>query len=97
MDPQTQTMIDNLPTRTGRSLEQWYAVLDNAGPLTHGRALTLLKSEHGVSHGYANAIVTLHRARDAGPVSRNQARVATALSAPLATRSRKITVPRYAQ
>ncbi len=69
MDPQTQTMIDNLPTRTGRSLEQWYAVLDNAGPLTHGRALTLLKSEHGVSHGYANAIVTLHRARDAGPVS----------------------------
>lgn len=69
MDPQTQTMIDNLPTRTGRSLEEWYAVLDQAGHLTHGKALALLKAEHGITHGFANLIVTMHRARDAGPVS----------------------------
>lgn len=66
---QTQTMIDNLPERTGRSLEEWYAVLDSAGTTAHGQSLALLKSEHGVSHGYANLIVTMHRARNQAPAT----------------------------
>ena len=69
MDSQTQAMIDNLPARTGRSLQEWYAVLASADPGTHGTGLKLLKSEHGVSHGYANLIMTMYRSRDSAPSS----------------------------
>ena len=69
MDSQTQAMIDNLPARTGRSLQEWYAVLSTADPGTHGTGLRLLKTEHGVSHGYANLIMTMYRSRDAAPSS----------------------------
>ncbi|KAB7744105.1 DUF4287 domain-containing protein [Nostocoides sp. F2B08] len=69
MDSQTQTMIDNLPARTGRSLQEWYAVLTSADPGTHGTGLKLLKTEHGVSHGYANLIMTMYRSRDSAPSS----------------------------
>ncbi|MGA8046957.1 MAG: DUF5655 domain-containing protein [Dermatophilaceae bacterium] len=69
MDSQTQAMIDNLPARTGRSLQEWCAVLVSADPATHGAGLKLLKAEHGVSHGYANLIMTMYRARDSAPTS----------------------------
>lgn len=69
MDSQTQAMIDNLPDRTGRSLQEWYAVLESAAPDTHGRGMALLKADHGVSHGFANLIMTMYRSRDAAPVS----------------------------
>ena len=51
VDAATQTMIDNIPAKTGRTLDEWFAVLDDAGLEKHGAALSFLKSEHGVSHG----------------------------------------------
>lgn len=66
VDSATQTMIDNVPSKTGRPLDEWFAVLDTAGLGKHGEAMTLLKSEHGVSHGFANLIVRMHRDRAAG-------------------------------
>lgn len=59
----TQTMIDNLPAKTGRSLDQWFGVLDIAGLDKHGKIIAFLKSEHGVSHGFANLIATLYLSR----------------------------------
>ncbi len=56
VDAATQTMIDNLPARTGRSLDEWFGVLDTAGLDKHGQLLAFLKTEHGVSHGFANLI-----------------------------------------
>ncbi len=56
-------MIANLPERTGRPLDEWFAVLDDAGLEKHAQAMALLKSEYGVTHGFANLIVTLHRSR----------------------------------
>ncbi len=67
VDSATQTMIDNIPAKTGRSLEEWLALLDAAALEKHGQAVAFLKSEHGMSHGFANLIVTLHRRRDAAP------------------------------
>lgn len=67
MDAATQTMIDNVPAKTGRSLEDWFTLLDGTGPTTHGQGISRLKSE-GVSHGYANLIVTLYRSREAEEV-----------------------------
>jgi len=56
VDAATQTMIDNLPARTGRGLDEWFAVVDAAGYEKHGQILSHLKSEYGVSHGFANLI-----------------------------------------
>jgi predicted transport protein len=66
VDPQLQTMIDNMPAKTGRALEDWFPVLAAARLDKHGEMLKLLKDEHGVTHGFANAIVTLYRQQAAG-------------------------------
>lgn len=62
-ESQFQTMVDNLPAKTGKSLEEWFQVLDTAGTLSHGEATTYLKSEHGMTHGFANLVVSRFRAR----------------------------------
>ncbi len=52
-------MIDNMPEKTGRSLEEWKKVLKDHSFEKHSEAVTFLKEEHGVTHGFANTIVTL--------------------------------------
>ena len=42
----------------------WFAVLAKAAGLKHGEQVALLKGEHGLGHGHANALVAYHRARD---------------------------------
>lgn len=66
IDPQLQTMIDNMPDKTGKSLAEWYRVLGAAGLSKHGEILKLLKGEHDVTHGYANTISILYRQQAAG-------------------------------
>ena len=51
-----QTMIDNLPAKTGRSLPEWQKLVATSGAAKHGEIMKLLKGEHGVSHGFANLI-----------------------------------------
>jgi hypothetical protein len=51
-----QTMIDNLPEKTGKSLAEWQAVVSASGLAKHGEIMKLLKGEHGVTHGFANLI-----------------------------------------
>jgi hypothetical protein len=52
----TATMVENLASQTGRTLEQWAAIVRTSGLAKHGEIVKLLKSEHGVTHGYANLI-----------------------------------------
>lgn len=67
VDAQLQTMIDNMPEKTGKSLEEWFGIIAAAGPEKHGQIMKLLKGEHGVTHGYANTISMLYRQRESGP------------------------------
>lgn len=60
-DPATETMIANLPDRTGRSLAEWLDVLAPLGLERHSEILACLKGEHGMSHGYANLVSILYR------------------------------------
>jgi predicted transport protein len=60
-DPQLQTMIANLPAKTGKSLSEWHTIIRAAKLEKHGEIMKLLKNEHGVSHGFANTITTLYR------------------------------------
>lgn len=63
VDPAIQSMIDNLPANTGKSLQEWFTVLDGAGLEKHSEMLTYLKRDFGVTHGYANGIVLQYRSR----------------------------------
>jgi hypothetical protein len=72
VDAATRSMIANLPAKTGRDLEEWFVVLDAHPYEKHGDALSFLKTEHGLSHGFANLIVARHRARDSAPVSESE-------------------------
>lgn len=47
----------------GQPIAHWMAVLAQAGDLKHMALVALLKSEHGMGHGHANALVAAHLAR----------------------------------
>lgn len=65
-DAATQTMINNLPDKTGKSLDEWLKVLGKAKLEKHGEMVKLLKADHGVGHGFANLIVHEYRSNAAG-------------------------------
>lgn len=54
-------MIDNMPEKTGKSLEEWKKILTKKSFSKHSEGVKYLKSEHGVTHGFANTIVTLSK------------------------------------
>lgn len=66
VDPQLQTMINNMPEKTGKSLEEWFVILKQADLAKHGEMMKLLKGEYGVTHGFANTIVLLFRQQAEG-------------------------------
>jgi len=66
IDPQLQTMINNMPEKTGKSLEEWFVILNEANLSKHGEMMKLLKGEHDVTHGFANTIVLLFRQQAEG-------------------------------
>ena len=61
MDKALQTMIDNMPKKTGKSLEEWKVILKEKGFAKHSEGVKFLKTEHQVTHGFANTIVTLSK------------------------------------
>ncbi len=52
------TMIANLPEKTGKPLEDWLDLVRPMGLHRHGEIVNMLKTEHDVTHGYANLIAT---------------------------------------
>lgn len=46
----------------GQPIEHWLGVLKGAGALKHMELVNLLKTEHGLGHGHANALVAYHLA-----------------------------------
>ena len=61
MDKALQTMINNMPEKTGKSLEEWKKILKKKAFAKHSEGVKFLKSEHGVTHGFANTIVALSK------------------------------------
>lgn len=58
--PQDQlaTMLANLPDKTGKTLAQWKTLLGKAKLEKHGLIVKHLKTDHGVTHGFANLIAS---------------------------------------
>ena len=55
-DKQLQTMLANLPAKTGKTLDEWLPLIPAQGLAKHGQIVKFLKGEHGVSHGFASLI-----------------------------------------
>jgi hypothetical protein len=47
----------SIEKKYGLSISHWMGVLQKAGPLKHMAFVDLLKKEHGMGHGHANALV----------------------------------------
>jgi hypothetical protein len=47
----------SIEKKYGQPIAHWLSVLQKAGPLKHMALVDLLKSEHGMGHGHANALV----------------------------------------
>jgi hypothetical protein len=60
-----ESMIAGLAEKTGRSLDGWLAITRGSGLGKHGEIVKLLKTDHGVTHGYANLIAHKTLASDA--------------------------------
>ena len=41
----------------GKPIHHWFEIVEKAGPLKHMELVNVLKSEHAMGHGHANAIV----------------------------------------
>jgi hypothetical protein len=67
MDKALQTMIDNMPEKTGKSLDEWKLILKKMSFSKHSEGVNFLKTEHAVTHGFANTIVTLSKEENHTP------------------------------
>ena len=61
MNKALKTMIDNMPEKTGKSLDEWKIILKEKSFAKHSEGVKYLKTEHNVTHGFANTIVTLSK------------------------------------
>jgi hypothetical protein len=50
----------------GKPISHWLKLLDKMKDMKHMEAVAVLKSEHKMGHGHANALVAYHRAQAEG-------------------------------
>jgi hypothetical protein len=52
-----RSYFPSIESTYGRSIDEWFALLPTAGTTKHMELVGWLKSEHGMGHGHANALV----------------------------------------
>jgi hypothetical protein len=67
VDDAVQTMIRNLEDKTGKSLAEWVTIARASARTKHRELLSFLKTEQGLTHGYANLIALRALADDVEP------------------------------
>ena len=67
VDKALQTMIENLQKNTGKSLEEWIAIVKKENLAKHGQIVKFLKETHGFTHGFANLVA--HRSNESDAAS----------------------------
>lgn len=66
MDKGTETMIENLYKNTGKTLDQWIAIVVKEKLEKHGEVINFLKETHGLTYGFANLVAHRANGTDAG-------------------------------
>ena len=59
-------MIANMKEKTGKTLPQWLKIARAARLEKHGQIVKLLKTDHGMTHGFANLVAHKTLESDAG-------------------------------
>jgi Domain of unknown function (DUF4287) len=54
----------SIEKKYGRPVGDWQALVRKHYPATHMELVAMLKAEHGIGHGHANAIVAYTLAKD---------------------------------
>ena len=67
MNKALQTMINNMPEKTGKSIDEWKSLLKKMYFSKHSEAVNYLKKDHQVTHGFANTIVSLSKEENDSP------------------------------
>ena len=65
-DEMAAAMIANLKEKTGKTLPQWLQVAKKSGLEKHGEIVKHLKSDHGMTHGFANLVAIKYREGSSG-------------------------------
>lgn len=60
VDKATQTQLANLQARSGKSLEELYAIIRASGLSKHSQIRDMLKQDLGMGHGDANTLVHVY-------------------------------------
>jgi hypothetical protein len=64
----TNSMLQNLEEKTGKNLDQWIKVVNKSQVTKHKDIINYLKSEYGLTYGYANLIALKTReTKDGAP------------------------------
>ena len=51
-----QSMRNNIPKKTGKNQAEWNKIIKNSDLEKHGQIVKMLKSDYGVTHGFANLL-----------------------------------------
>lgn len=65
-EPKVQGPASYFPSiekKYGHPVQHWFGIIRSAGNLKHMELVALLKSEHGLGHGHANALVGFYLAK----------------------------------
>ncbi len=59
-DEMAAVMIKNMKDKTGKTLEQWLKIIAKSKLAKHSEIVKHLKSDHGMTHGFANMAAHQH-------------------------------------
>jgi hypothetical protein len=59
-----QSYFPSIEKKYGQPVEHWFEILRAHRSKAHMEMVAVLKSEHGIGHGHANALVAQFRAKD---------------------------------
>ncbi|MDX0514749.1 DUF4287 domain-containing protein [Sinorhizobium medicae] len=63
------SFFPSIEKKYGRPIDDWQELVRKRYPARHMELVGMLKSEHGIGHGHANAIVAYTLAEDKQPAS----------------------------
>jgi len=66
VDKALETQIKNIQTKTGKTLDQLYAIIRKSGLSKHGEIRDMLKSDLQMGHGDANTLVHIYLKAESG-------------------------------
>ena len=52
-----QSYFPSIEKKYGQPMGHWFALIKAAAPAKHMELVAVLKNEHGMGHGHANAVV----------------------------------------